>query len=188
MRFVCKKLNYIIYLDDIWKNFVFNEMKENLDIWWINTNYFVIKKPFEGVENEENKEENIKNYSENFKQKIEIKYNKEEDELRDKNYFTIEKFEKLNLNETKKLWYIFYRNFINPQTRKIKELENFFIENFSSCNKIDKNNLGINLDPFKKFISTSLFIDTRNLKCEIGMSKFGGKKIKIKTKNIFNLK
>jgi hypothetical protein len=44
-----------------------------------------------------------------------IKIDKKEEDSRNRETFTIEKFNNLNLNETNKYWYIFFRNYIQPQ-------------------------------------------------------------------------
>jgi len=162
-----------------YKNEELNYKNENLqELDYKNEN---LEEYIEGIDDyEKDYVENLKLEIKILKEKIdnekdikkEYKYSNEEDNFY-KN-FDYEKFENLKLNQHNLHWYIFYRNFIYPQLKLFKKIKNGVIEKYSNYKNIEKKEIGFNKNVLQKFLSTSLFIDSKLCETKFGVSKFEG--------------
>jgi hypothetical protein len=134
-------------------------------MWWINSYDFELKKKFSF-----NEEERIKNEKEIEEKKKSIV----QDEFFDKNKFTLEKFENLKINENNKHWFVFFRNFIYQEFVILESVKKKIIEMFLRYNKnIKSEEIDVDMEKLKKYVCSTLFIDSRAIK-----PKFAGKRFK----------
>jgi hypothetical protein len=111
-------------------------------------------------------------YSDSYSDNLKIIENENKKQIKQKNNFTIKKFDELNLNENKKNWYLFYRKYLNPHLKLFKNFEEKIINKFSKINEIDKSDIKFNSDLIKIFFSTSLCMGTRKNKPDVGKRYF----------------